>query len=556
MTGAGLDMKPFEQRHVLRNMQRVHEILDVLARNGFGFFTDRLRSHGAGMFHRSRQKPDISSIPAPVRARKALEELGPTFVKLGQILSTRTDLLPLAWCRELSLLQDSVPPFPFSQVEQQLAKESGRQWQELFATLEPTPVAAASLAQVHAATLQNGTPVIVKVQRPDIEHTVQEDLDILEWLAQLLERRVVESQKYAPVRIVQEFRRSILSELDFTHEAAATEKMRSLFEGDATVIIPRVYPDLSSRHILTLSRIDGIKMSDVGGIRTAGLDPHIIAVNGANAYLRMIFTFGFFHADPHPGNLFACRNNAVGFVDFGLTGRLYGRTRERIADLLIALTNRDAGGVLDAFTSIGVVADSTDRENLKHDFEEYIDRYYVTSLTRLKLSDALQDAMDIIARHDIRVPSEFTLLIKTLMTVEGVARELDPDFNMVALVTPFAHDLVLERHSLHALAQELKELAATLRSLPSDTSEMLKKLSHGTLSVEVRQPSLEQSGTEIGRALRQLAEALLATALLIAGSVILTSGASPGRMQLPAIGTAFITIGGVLMLWLLFHGRR
>lgn len=542
-----------EQGNILHNMERAREILDVLARNGFGSLVDRLRRHGIA----ARRKPQEPESAAR-RLRKALEELGPTFIKLGQILSTRTDLLPVSWCRELAVLQDSVPPFLFDQVEEQLEREFGRPWQELFRHLDPVPVAAASLAQAHAAVLPDGTPVIVKVQRPAIERTIAQDLDILEWLAQLLERRVRESRRYAPVHVVQEFRRSVTSELDFAHEAAATERMLTLFAEDPTVRIPRVYPALSSRRVLTLSRIEGVRIADLPGIRSAGLDPRTIAVNGANAYLRMIFTFGFFHADPHPGNLFACTGNAVGFVDFGLTGHLSRGMREQVADLLIAVADRDASGVISALTALGAVTGSSDRESLEQEFAEYLDRYYVSSLAQFSLSDALEDAMGIIDRHDIRVPAEFTLLIKTLMTVESVARSLDPAFDMITLVTPFARELVQERHSLQALARDLRELAGSLqsaaRSLPEDVTEIVHRLSRGTLSVEVRQPEAREEGTALARGLRQLTLGVVAAALLLAGSTLLAAGTP--HADLPLLGVILLAAGAASVLWLLLHLRR
>ncbi|MCX5970419.1 MAG: AarF/UbiB family protein, partial [Coprothermobacterota bacterium] len=306
-----------------RNVRRLGQILDVLAKYGFGTFVDRTGLDRSRLGRRLFRSSDadgkaLHDVPAAVRFRKVLEELGPTFIKFGQILSTRPDLIPPRYCSELRKLQDHVPPFPFEEVKAAVEADLKKPLEEVFRHFSPKPAAAASLAQVHLATLLDGKKVVVKVQRPRVKEIIDEDLDILAQLALLANRYVEELKPYNPLQMVQEFRQAILKELDFTIEARNTERIRQMFEDDATVYIPQVFPAYSSQHVMVMERVEGIKISDLKALEKAGLDRKQLAINGANAFLKQIFIYGFFHTDPHPGNLFALEGNRVAFIDFGM----------------------------------------------------------------------------------------------------------------------------------------------------------------------------------------------------------------------------------------------
>ncbi len=548
---------------LFRNVRRLGQILDVLAKYGFGAFVDRTGLDRSRLGRRLLRSPDgmsIHEMPAAVRFRRVLEELGPTFIKFGQILSTRADLIPPRYCSELRKLQDRVPPFPFEEVKAAVEGDLKKPLEEVFRHFSPKPAAAASLAQVHLATLLDGKKVVVKVQRPRIKELIDEDLDILAQLARLANRYVEELKPYNPSQMVQEFRQAILKELDFTIEARNMERIRQMFEGDATVYIPRVFPAYSSQHVMVMERIEGIKVSDLKALEKAGLDRKQLAINGANAFLTQIFIYGFFHADPHPGNLFALEGNRVAFIDFGMVGRLHKESKEQVAGMLVGIATRDTKRLLQAAVAMGAVKEDAPLQRLSWDLEDLLDRYYVSSLKSLKLGDALKDLLEVMARYQIRMPPEMTMLSKTLITIEGVGETLDPDFDMVGLTQPFAQKLVMSRFNPSNLTKDVREVLESLYSLavtlPKDLQLVLNKLKQGTLGIELQLKGLEKLIQTLDKVSNRLAFSVIIAALIIGSSIVVMANQGPFLFGYPAFGMVGYIAAGLMGLWLVISILR
>ncbi|MCD5401540.1 AarF/ABC1/UbiB kinase family protein, partial [candidate division NPL-UPA2 bacterium] len=417
------------------------------------------------------------------RGRMVLEELGPTFIKLGQILSARSDLIPPDFLREFSKLQDEVPPFSFPEAKEVIEGQFGLPLEQLFSHLEENPLAAASIAQVYRASLPDGREVIVKVQRPGIAPKIKADLNILLFLAPLAERHIPRSRPYSPVRIAEEFATTLRRELDFTTEANYTDRFYRNFEEDDTVRIPQVYWDLTGERVLTLEMIEGIKINDLEALDRAGLDRKKIALRGVNLFLRQIFEHGFFHADPHPGNFLVLDNEVIGLVDFGIVGRLDEETLRSIANMLISLISHDLDRLGNEFINLSLSSEEFDRRSFKADLLEFVDSYFGLPLKCIRAENFINDMLRLAGKHGIRVPHDFVLLGKTVFIIGGIGRELDPDFDFLRVAKPFAYDLIKKRlHPRKLLlnsVRTLSEMSSLLESFPGQVSQILRKFRQG-----------------------------------------------------------------------------
>ena len=550
-------LRRFKQR--IYNIQRLRQILGVLVKYGFGYIVDRLHIEqsiiGKKFFSlRPARKLDIFNIPKPVRIRKVLEELGPTFIKLGQIMSTRPDLIPIELCRELEKLQDKIPPFEYKKVEKQIKLTLKSPLNELFNQFSKEPKAAASLAQVHSAQLKDGTKVMVKVQRPGIEKTIKKDIEILFELAKLADRHIEGIGVYNPMGLIDEFKKSIIREIDFTKEANNIKRFRRQFASDDMVYIPKVFSELSSRQVLTVERIKGIKVSNNEEIDSAGLDRHKIAINGANALLKMVFIYGFFHADPHPGNIFVLSDNRVAFIDFGMVGRIHKSTKAQIANILIGIVEHNVSRITNACTTIGVVDEASDVKELELDLEDFIDRYYVESLSQLKVGHFLMDLIDSVTRNRIKIPSDLFLLSKAFMIIEGVGEKLDPSFDMVGLSKPFAEELVRQKYSPRKIAREIINFSELFYnfaiSLPKELTVIIDKVKKGTLRIEFEHRGLEHLISEMDKVSNRIAFSVIIAALIVGSSIIMQTNKGPLLFEFPIFGIIGYVIAGIMGLWL------
>ena len=527
---------------VYRDIGRYRQILKVLAKYGFDDLISSVK-------RRWRAPKGIKDLGRAERARLALQELGPTFIKLGQMLSMRPDLITPEFAEEFKKLQDEVPPCDFEEIKGVLEEELKAPLESKFSRFDPLPIAAASLAQVHKAEI-NGEPVAVKVQRPGIRRVIETDIDILLQIAGIVKRRLGDEAPFDPVGIVNEFAKSIYRELDFTREANNMLRFARNFQNDPTVYVPKVYWELTTRRVLTMEFVDGIKISDVERFESLGLDRRTVALNGAKAVLKEIFEHGFFHADPHPGNIFVIKGNVIVPVDFGMVGRLTSKEMESLGRLLTGMVYKDAGLIVRTLYQLGMLEETRDTDELERDISDFLDRYYKRPLYQLDMRAIMDELMWIVRSHRVKVPSSYTLMLRALVTMEGVGRLLDPQFDMFALAKPYVLRMTARKLSPSRLAKEAMELARDsldlVRSLPIDARVISARLKKGNLRITVEWERLNIFLTELNRSVNRLTFGLITAALVVASAIVMHS--SGGASTLGGIGLA---ISSILGLWLL-----
>ena len=426
----------------IRSIRRYRTVLGILIKYGFGQVVEQLNINyylelGRRIVTLGTAPKEIERLTQPVRLRLAMEELGPTFIKFGQILSTRPDLIPREYADEFRKLQDKVPSIGLEEVQNQIRKELGHPEEELFAEFAPVPIAAASIAQVHRARLHSGEEVVVKIRRPGIERVVETDLDILMGLAYLIERHIPSGDIYDPVGIVKEFRRTIKREMDFSREGHTIDRFASNFAEDPVFHVPRVFWDVTGETVLTMEFVEGIKVSDFDVLREKGYDLKAIARNGADAFLKQVLVHGLFHGDPHPGNIFILEGNTICMLDYGMVGRLSDNLKFQLVDLLVAILQQDVEGLIDQLLYSGELTDEVNTRALRRDLAEFIDDYFEIPLQEMNAGRLLGEFVEILTHYRIRFPSDLMLLAKALVTMEGLGRQLDPDFNMIGHLKPF-----------------------------------------------------------------------------------------------------------------------
>lgn len=554
---------PFRPLRWARQLRRSRVIVTVLAKYGLKDLASALRG--------SRRRPrDLAEGPSGAtraeRLRQAFEELGPTFIKLGQLLSVRPDLIPPAYARAFSRLQDAVAPVPFPAIEQVLARELGERWPERLPQLEPQPVASASIAQVYRAHLLDGQEVAVKIQRPGIEQVIAVDLEILEDLARLLERRLPAGEFYDPVGMVREFERTIRRELDFEEEGHTVERFSRAFADDPTVHIPKIYWELTSARVLTLEYIHGIKVSELERLEAAGLDRRLIARNGAELVLKQVFEHGFFHADPHPGNLLVLPGAVLAPIDFGMVGYLDEDLQEALADLLIALTRRDARGIIRVLTRLSLVEWSAQAGRLQRDLTELLARYWGLPLEQFNLEEWLNELLWLMRTHRLRLPAELVMVGKALTLMEGIGRRLDPSFVIVEQARPYARKLLRRRLSPFGRREDLPEWLETVReagrllqAAPGDLRAILAKVREGRLKIQFEHRGLERLVTDLDKASNRLATGLIVAALILGSSWVIQARGGPLLWGVPAIGLlgfAFALILTMGLFWAIWRSGR
>ncbi len=456
---------------VFRDANRLRQILSVLIRHGFGAVVQQLNLGERWGIAKLVEKHlfDEAQLPLERRILLAIHDLGPTFVKLGQILSTRPDLLPPALIQELTTLQDDVPPMAFEQVQATIAQELGGDIESLFAEFSPQPLACASIAQVHCARLPDGSDVVVKVQRPGLRPQIEADLEIMAFLARALESNFPEARLYSPAGIVEQFERAIRKEIDFNNELENIETFRANFHAHAGVYFPRPYRERSSARVLTMERIVGKKVTEIDA---QALDAERVIRAGIDAVLQMIYVDGFFHGDLHPGNMLVRDDGTLCFLDFGLCGRLTRRQREQLVDMLLALVNKDFAGVARLFWRFAddEFAGARDYDAFEADVTECLQRRFADkSMKEIEFSAFFRDLIDLALRHHVRMPPDYTMTFKALMTMEGVAKQLVPDLDMLAAARPYVTALVAERYAPQRLVQSgyeaLRELSESVGDL-------------------------------------------------------------------------------------------
>ncbi|MGI9628427.1 MAG: ABC1 kinase family protein, partial [Longimicrobiales bacterium] len=463
----------------VRQTKRLRDVFSVLIRNGFGDVVDVLRSgRRASLPAESAEHADGAGPPQarPARIRRVLEELGPTFVKLGQILSTRSDLVPPNLLEELSKLQDEVPPFPFEEVQRVVEQEFGRPLEEVFDSFDKEVLASGSLGQVHKARL-GGQAVAVKVQRPGIQGTIDTDLELMMQFASALERHVEGWDIHQPTRVVEEFAKTLEQELDYQVEAAHQESFRRRFASDDTVFVPAVLREATTRRVLTMEFVNGIKVTDLEALEAAGADPGELARRGFQSVLRQTLGDGFFHADPHPGNIFVLPGNQVCFIDFGMMGRLSQRVRDDFVELIYHIVNRNSPRVTATILRLTRQRTPVDSAAVERDVAEFIDGQVGQPLEEMDVGHLLTQVLDSLARYGLRVPADLYLMLKAIAEIESLAVRLDPDFDIVAEGGPYVRSLFVDRFRPGRMAEELSTTARELAGVLRDAPDLLRDLS-------------------------------------------------------------------------------
>lgn len=525
----------------VRDLGRLREIAGVLARHGFA---DLLQRTGLASLVPGK-KSETSDPHIALRVRQVFEELGPTFVKLGQLLSTRPDLLPVELIDELKRLQDDVPPLPFAEMKVAIESELGAPISEMFSRFDEQPLASASIGQVYRALLkteEGEVAVVVKAQRPNIGPTIDRDIDLLYWFARLLERSVPESRMYAPVRLVEEFDRAIRAELDFALEADNADRFANNFAELTTVRFPKVYREFSSRKAITMGYFDGVNLFDAVA---NGASAERIAKNAVQIVVKMIFEHGFFHADPHPGNILVLGTldePVLGLVDLGLVGRLSPRLRDRLIDLLIAAGTRDSRAITDALYAIGKPTKKVDRVALEADISRLSDKYLGRRIGDIPFSDLIRDLATASMRYGMETPAELVMVGKAVMTVEGIARQIYPQLDVVEEMRPFFTEIVGHRYSPERLTTDMLHIATRFANaateFPARADDILEDLRQGRMSIDVRQPSLMRATERLGR---RIYNGLVVASLTVTGGLLLAH-------DHPGYGNAMLAIAGAWTL--------
>lgn len=548
-------MQPYPFRF-LKNLNRGREVATVLLNYGFGDLLERLGllpylKWGHRLISRKTREAN-EQLTTPRRIRLALEDLGPTFVKFGQVLSTRPDLIPPEVIAELSRLQEQVPPFAVENVHLQIEAEFHRPIHELLAEFSNEPMAAGSLAQVHAGIAKDGGKVAVKVRRPGVEVAVERDIGLMRELALLLERHVPESRVFDPVGLVNQFTRTIRREMNFRREGRAMQEFARLFRDDRRLYVPVVAPDLLTESVLVMERVDGLKIDDLESIRQCRLDPSRIARDGASIFLRMAFELGVFHGDPHPGNIRVLPNGAICLLDYGMIGFLDESRRDKLLDLFVAVAYHNVDSAVDVVLAIGQPTQRIERSLLQADVRDFMDAYYGVPLEQIHVGSLMNDFIGILSGHGLHCPGDLMVLARAIVTLEGVGRQLDPHFNLASVLAPFVEKLLRDRYRPRRVVRkamaDLKTMFEAVHDVPLHLGKTLKKISQDDLKVQLEHRGLDRLINEFDRSSNRIVVGMVISALVVSTALIIRTS-SPNSFW---VAVPIFILSGLLGAWLIW----
>ncbi|MEQ1600536.1 MAG: ubiquinone biosynthesis protein UbiB [Methylophilaceae bacterium] len=560
-----------ETLSVMRDFDRLRAITSILMRYGWGDIAKQLGKgsliNWTGRAMNFKASRELMQLPSEVRVRLAIEELGPTFVKLGQVLATRPDIFPQNWITEFSKLQDQVPAVAFADLLPELEKALGQSPYEVFVDFQPEPIAAASIAQVHLAKLQDGTPVVLKIRRPKVQERIDADLRLLAHIGRLLESEVEEAKRFHPREIVAQFGRSLKAELDLALEGRNTERFSRNFAKDENIKFAKIHWDFTSESVLVMERINGIPGHQLKQAASAGLDLKLLAERGANAILKMVLIDGFFHADPHPGNVFYLVNNQLAIIDCGMVGHITHERRNQIADLLAALVSQDVDSIRDILiawaSEAGLYESKLDERKLDADLDEFIGNYDNAPLKHIRFSALLNDLTTIMRENYLSVPPDLTMLFKALITLEGLGRQLDPDFQIISYLTPIIKKIIIGRYMPAALFERgrhgIASVAGAVTGLPGDVSQVLREAARGRLKLNLDLKRLDHFGHQLDHSTNRIALAMITAALIVGSSVVMTVNGGPTIFGLPAfgfLGFFFAFVIGLVLVFSIWRSGR
>lgn len=549
-----------------KHLQRTRDVVGVFLKYGYEDLAHRLHLPSALNLPIRRIREEqklIADIPAPVRLRRVCEELGPTFVKAGQILSTRQNLLPEAFTKELAKLQDAATPIPFSEVRDVIQAELKRPLKEVFAWIDEAPLGAASIAQVHRAKLADGADVVVKVQRPGIEDVVRTDLEIMRQLAGLMEKHIESWRVHHPVAVVDQMARNLEKEMDFLIEAAHMERFAWHFQGEPTIYLPKVHHHATTRRILTMEYVDGVKLSQLDEAGMSVEQRAEIATRVADLVMKQIFVHGFFHADPHPGNIHILPGSVICFLDFGMMGFLDQRGREAFVDLVWGISRRNEVTVAAALLKLSSADNEPPREGLEADAAEFIHQHFYRPMGEVNFGHLIAQLLQLTGKYGLQIPPDFFVMLKAMGLMESVVRRLNPQHNVIEQARPFLKQVRLERVKPKRLIEGLFEFgmdfADMARELPAEVRRILSQLKVGEARLVFRHEGLEPAIQSAERISNRIAFAVVLAAMIIASSLIIHADVPPKWHDIPVIGLVGYLLSAVMGLWLLWsilrHGR-
>ena len=542
-----------------RHLARYRQILTVFFKYGFGDLVELLKIEqyieiGLQLISKNRRSR-LEKLSRAQRVRMACEELGPTYIKFGQILSTRPDLVPVDFIKELSKLQDNVPSRPFSEVSKIVESELGGPPEDIFDFFEKTPLASASIGQVYRATLKDGEAVAVKVQRPGIKKIIEVDLEIMLHLATLMEHHIEEMSLHQPVKIVEEFARTLEKEIDYTIEATNMERIASNFLNDLTIYVPKVFRDTTTESILTTELVEGIKVSDIDRLEEAGLDRKLIIVRGADIVLKQIIKHGFFHADPHPGNIFVLPDNVICLLDFGMTGSVDRRTREDFIDLAESVVNRNESRATQVLLKLTYWDEDPDIRLLEKDVADFMGRHLHKPLKDIKIGKLLNNLLELAFQHRLRISPDIFLMLKAFSTIEGVGLMLDPDFDMIKQAVPFIKEVKHARMSPHRITGDIFRLAIELfqfvENFPKDILSITRLIKQQKLSLNLEYKGLDKMLSTYDQISNRISFSIIIAALIIGSALVIMSKVPPLFYDISLIGIVGFLAAAIMGIWLL-----
>ncbi len=558
----------------VKEIKRLGTITRVLLKHGFRDVAERLWGAKAG---RPEKDPEeggllVRGFPSPRRIRLVLEELGPSFVKLGQLMSTRADIFPPEYIAEFEKLQDRVPPIPFKDVKAVIEKELRRPLDQIYARFDPDSIAAASVGQVHTALLFSGEKVAVKIIRPGIESKIRDDIRLMYFIAHRIEKSFEIGHMIGVVNLVQEFERVIFRELDMLIEAGSMEKFAYNFREVDEIHIPRVYWDYTTRSVLVMEHVDGIKMDQVDAIRAHGIDPKEIALIGLRTFSRQLMEFGFFHADPHPGNTIVLYDGRVSLVDFGITGYLDEETMRQIAHLFLGFAQHDYDLVMEALLDAGILnEDLMDLRAFRIDLKDVSEAFYGRSLQNISVRDVYDQLMHLVLKYNIRLPRNILLLLKTFIQTEALGKILGSDASILEVTRPYAKKLLKQGVEARSMRKDLAKDARTaglyMKAFPKHVHDILKAASRGKQRVELRHDGFDRLDAQLEKGVNRLTVGMIIAASILAAALVLNSDQKvmefalnffgPQTLSLTSLfGLAGYIIATVLGLWLILSILR
>lgn len=554
---------PFSFFRLRRSANRVRQIVNVFLKYGFGKVIDQIHLSRFVPFRKRiksfGQWPSTKEPATAERLRMAFAELGPSFIKLAQLLSSRPDLITKRFADEFKKLQDRVPSFSSNEAVQIIEQETGKRIDQLFSEFDSIPIAAASIAQVHFARLLDGSKVIVKVQRPRIREQIETDIGILNFAAGLMEKYFPESAFFNPSGIVEEFSRTVRKELDFVEEARNCIRFKKNFEKIPDVHIPTVYAEFSTDKIIVMERIEGVRLDDIAGITKLGLDRAKLAKTGINAYFKQILEDGFFHADPHAGNLFAMPTGQIGFMDFGIVGRVTPEMRETMANTFLALIQKNFDRLIDQYIELGLVPEHVDldifRKEFKSDLADFLEPLYGLTIKEINFAEYLDTIMHLAIKHKMKIPSDLLLVNKAMLILESIGRELDPDFDFISAAEPYASKIIRERMSpgkiYDRVSKNVSDLSDFALLFPKQLRQVVQKILRDDFHIKMTHIGIDHFIRDMDRSSNRISFSLIISAMLLSSAIMHTAGKGPELFGFSLLGLSAFGFAFVLGIWLI-----